>query len=95
VAKTVGVVNVGTSAIARDTDVALPTLAGIEVCVASSKAFTCQLAVLAVLALKAAHDRGRLTMRNWRASGRPARHARLLNQALNTATNAAEVWPAG
>ena len=61
VAKTVGVVNVGTSAIARDADIALPTLAGIEVGVASSKAFTCQLAVLAVLALKAAHDRGRLT----------------------------------
>ncbi|HRO15471.1 MAG TPA: glutamine--fructose-6-phosphate transaminase (isomerizing) [Paracoccus sp. (in: a-proteobacteria)] len=61
VAKTIGVVNVGTSAIAREADIALPTLAGIEVCVASSKAFTCQLAVLAVLALKAAADRGRLT----------------------------------
>ncbi|MTH76406.1 glutamine--fructose-6-phosphate transaminase (isomerizing) [Paracoccus aestuariivivens] len=61
VAKTVGVVNVGTSAIARDADIALPTLAGIEVGVASSKAFICQLAVLAVLALKAAQDRGRLT----------------------------------
>ncbi|MDO5622170.1 MAG: glutamine--fructose-6-phosphate transaminase (isomerizing) [Paracoccus sp. (in: a-proteobacteria)] len=60
-AKTIGVVNVGTSAIARETDIALPTLAGIEVCVASSKAFTCQLAVLAVLALKAAADKGRLT----------------------------------
>lgn len=60
VARSVGLVNVGTSAIARDSDVALPTLAGIEVGVASSKAFTCQLAVLAVLALKAAHDRGRI-----------------------------------
>ncbi|WP_112874061.1 glutamine--fructose-6-phosphate transaminase (isomerizing) [Paracoccus endophyticus] len=60
VARTIGVVNVGTSAIAREADVALPTLAGIEVCVASSKAFTCQLAVLAVLAIKAAADRGRL-----------------------------------
>ncbi|MBM3603695.1 MAG: glutamine--fructose-6-phosphate transaminase (isomerizing) [Alphaproteobacteria bacterium] len=60
VARTVGLVNVGTSAIARDSDTALPTLAGIEVSVASSKAFTCQLAVLAVLALKAAHDRGRI-----------------------------------
>src|SRR5690606_8149032 len=60
VAKTIGVVNVGTSAIARDSDTALPTLAGIEVGVASSKAFTCQLAVLAVLAIKAAHDRGRI-----------------------------------
>ncbi|KGJ12186.1 glutamine--fructose-6-phosphate transaminase (isomerizing) [Paracoccus versutus] len=61
VARTVGVVNVGTSAIARDADIALPTLAGIEVGVASSKAFTCQLAVLAVLALKAARDRGRIS----------------------------------
>ena len=61
VAKTVGVVNVGTSAIARDADIALPTLAGIEVSVASSKAFTCQLAVLAILALKAAADRGKLS----------------------------------
>ena len=60
VARTVGLVNVGTSAIARDSDVALPTLAGIEVSVASSKAFTCQLTVLAILALKAAHDRGRI-----------------------------------
>ncbi|ARJ70184.1 glutamine--fructose-6-phosphate transaminase (isomerizing) [Paracoccus contaminans] len=60
VARTVGVVNVGTSAIARDADIALPTLAGVEVGVASTKAFTCQLAVLAVLALKAAQDRGAL-----------------------------------
>ncbi|MBA49391.1 MAG: glutamine--fructose-6-phosphate transaminase (isomerizing) [Paracoccus sp. (in: a-proteobacteria)] len=60
VARTVGLVNVGTSAIARDSDVALPTLAGIEVSVASSKAFTCQLTVLAILALKAARDRGRI-----------------------------------
>ena len=60
VARTVGLVNVGTSAIARDADIALPTRAGIEVSVASSKAFTCQLTVLAILALKAAHDRGRI-----------------------------------
>ncbi|MFN3273491.1 MAG: glutamine--fructose-6-phosphate transaminase (isomerizing) [Paracoccus sp. (in: a-proteobacteria)] len=60
VARTVGLVNVGTSAIARDSDIALPTRAGIEVSVASSKAFTCQLAVLGVLALHAAHQRGRI-----------------------------------
>lgn len=60
VARSVGLVNVGTSAIARDADLALPTLAGIEVSVASSKAFTCQLAVLAVLALEAARARGRI-----------------------------------
>lgn len=61
VARTLGVVNVGTSAIARDVDVALPILAGVEVSVASSKGFTCQLGVLAVLALKAAMDRKRLS----------------------------------
>lgn len=61
VAKTVAVVNVATSSIARESDVALPILAGIEVGVASTKAFTCQLLVLAVLALKAGVDRGRLS----------------------------------
>ena len=60
VAKVVAVVNVPTSSIARESDLALPILAGIEVGVASTKAFTCQLAVLALLALKAAHDRGRI-----------------------------------
>ncbi|WP_102223072.1 glutamine--fructose-6-phosphate transaminase (isomerizing) [Acidimangrovimonas sediminis] len=60
VAKVVSVVNVATSSIARESDVALPSLAGVEVGVASTKAFTCQLTVLAVLALKAGVDRGRL-----------------------------------
>ena len=58
--KIVAVVNVTTSSIAREADLALPIMAGIEVGVASTKAFTCQLGVLAVLALKAARDRGRL-----------------------------------
>ncbi|MBU2958234.1 glutamine--fructose-6-phosphate transaminase (isomerizing) [Paracoccus sp. 1_MG-2023] len=83
VARTVGLVNVGTSAIARDSDVALPTLAGIEVSVASSKAFTCQLAVLAVLALKAAHDRGRIDDRALAAHLRDLRSIpALMSQAL-------------
>ena len=56
----IAVVNVPTSSIAREADLALPILAGIEVGVASTKAFTCQLGVLAVLALKAGVDRGRL-----------------------------------
>jgi glucosamine--fructose-6-phosphate aminotransferase (isomerizing) len=60
VGKVVSVVNVGTSSIARESDLALPILAGVEVGVASTKAFTCQLTVLAVLALKAALDRGRI-----------------------------------
>ncbi|MBL9060487.1 MAG: glutamine--fructose-6-phosphate transaminase (isomerizing), partial [Mangrovicoccus sp.] len=51
------VVNVPESSIARESDVVLPTLAGVEIGVASTKAFTCQLTVLAVLALKAAEQR--------------------------------------
>ena len=54
------VVNVPTSSIARESDVALPTLAGPEIGVASTKAFTCQLAVLASLAVHAAGARGTL-----------------------------------
>ncbi|MCU0901510.1 MAG: glutamine--fructose-6-phosphate transaminase (isomerizing) [Cypionkella sp.] len=61
VAKVVSVVNVPTSSIARESDLALPILAGVEVGVASTKAFTSQLMVLALLALKAGVDRGRLT----------------------------------
>jgi glutamine---fructose-6-phosphate transaminase (isomerizing) len=55
------VVNVPTSSIARESDVVLPTLAGPEIGVASTKAFTCQLAVLACLALAAARARGELS----------------------------------
>ncbi|OOY11022.1 glutamine--fructose-6-phosphate aminotransferase [Thioclava marina] len=60
VAKTVAVVNVPSSSIAREADIALPILAGIEVGVASTKAFTAQLLVLAVMALKAGRDRGQI-----------------------------------
>ena len=47
-----------TSTIARESDVVLPTLAGPEIGVASTKAFTCQLAVLAALAIAAGRARG-------------------------------------
>jgi glucosamine--fructose-6-phosphate aminotransferase (isomerizing) len=52
------IVNVPTSTIARESDVVLPTLAGPEVGVASTKAFTCQLATLACLAIAAGRARG-------------------------------------
>ncbi|MEO8244872.1 MAG: glutamine--fructose-6-phosphate transaminase (isomerizing) [bacterium] len=61
VAKVVAVVNVPTSSIAREADLALPIMAGVEIGVASTKAFTCQLITLALLALKAGLDRGSLT----------------------------------
>ena len=52
------VVNVLTSTIARESHVVAPTLAGPEIGVASTKAFTCQLAVLASLAIGFASTRG-------------------------------------
>jgi glucosamine--fructose-6-phosphate aminotransferase (isomerizing) len=55
------VVNVPTSTIARESDMVMPTLAGPEIGVASTKAFTCQLAVLACLAIAAGRARGELT----------------------------------
>ena len=60
VASVTAVVNVPTSSIARESDLALPIMAGVEVGVASTKAFTCQLTMLALMALKAAQDRGRI-----------------------------------
>ncbi len=56
-----GVVNVPTSTMARESDVLAPTLAGPEIGVASTKAFTCQLAVLACLALGARAGAARWT----------------------------------
>ena len=56
-----GVVNVRESTIARESDVVFPILAGPEIGVASTKAFTCQLTVLASLAIQAGRARGTLT----------------------------------
>jgi glucosamine--fructose-6-phosphate aminotransferase (isomerizing) len=55
------VVNVPTSTIARESDLVMPTLAGPEIGVASTKAFTCQLATLACLAVAAGRARGILS----------------------------------
>ena len=54
----VSVINVPTSTIARESNAVMPTLAGPEIGVASTKAFTCQLAALACLAIGAARARG-------------------------------------
>jgi glucosamine--fructose-6-phosphate aminotransferase (isomerizing) len=58
---TLSVVNVPTSTIARESEAVLPTLAGPEIGVASTKAFTCQLMVLAALAVAAGKARGELS----------------------------------
>src|SRR5207237_6663967 len=58
---TVAVVNVASSTIAREAETVLPTLAGPEIGVASTKAFTCQLMVLSALAVAAGKARGALS----------------------------------
>src|SRR5437868_7167643 len=58
---TLAVVNVPSSTIAREAETVLPTLAGPEVGVASTKAFTCQLMVLAAIAIAAGKARGELS----------------------------------
>ncbi|MEK7343272.1 MAG: glutamine--fructose-6-phosphate transaminase (isomerizing) [Pseudomonadota bacterium] len=78
------VVNVPTSSMAREADLLLPTHAGPEIGVASTKAFTCQLAVLAALAANLARAKGKLTAEEeseivWHLSEAPA----ALNEALN------------
>jgi glucosamine--fructose-6-phosphate aminotransferase (isomerizing) len=55
------VVNVPTSSIARESDAVMPTLAGPEIGVASTKAFTCQLSALCCLAIAAGRARGILS----------------------------------
>jgi glucosamine--fructose-6-phosphate aminotransferase (isomerizing) len=58
---TAGIINVPTSSMARAVDLLLPTHAGPEIGVASTKAFTCQLAVMAALAVNLARAKGRLS----------------------------------
>jgi len=57
---TAGIINVPTSSMAREVDLLLPTHAGPEIGVASTKAFTCQLAVMAALAANIARAKGKL-----------------------------------
>ncbi|MGB8621580.1 MAG: glutamine--fructose-6-phosphate transaminase (isomerizing) [Paracoccaceae bacterium] len=86
-AAVVAIVNVAESSIARESDLALPIFAGVEIGVASTKAFTCQLAVLALLALKAASERAQID-----AKGLAARleAMRTLPGLMNTALNLGE-----
>jgi glucosamine--fructose-6-phosphate aminotransferase (isomerizing) len=78
------VVNVQESTIAREADAVFPILAGPEIGVASTKAFTCQLAVLAALSIGAGRARGTLTAGDERAM---VKHLiempRIMSQVLN------------
>ncbi len=82
--KILSVVNVPESAIARSSDAILPTLAGPEIGVASTKAFTTQLTVLACLAIATARARGTIDAARERELSAaltevPARVAEVLN----------------
>jgi glucosamine--fructose-6-phosphate aminotransferase (isomerizing) len=77
------VVNVRESTMARESDVILPTLAGPEIGVASTKAFTCQLSVLASLAVRAGVARGTISHEQEKALVRALSEApRYANQVL-------------
>ena len=81
--KVAAIVNVRESTIAREADIVLPTLAGPEIGVASSKAFTSQLAVLASLAVAAGRARGHITADDERQLVRALSEVpRLMSEAL-------------
>ncbi|MBX9461390.1 MAG: glutamine--fructose-6-phosphate transaminase (isomerizing) [Aquamicrobium sp.] len=80
------IVNVRESTIARESDGIFPTLAGPEIGVASTKAFTCQLSVLASLAVKAAAARGEIDAEGEKLLVRQLSEApKLANQTLKLA----------
>ena len=84
--RVLSVVNVDESSMARESDARLLTVAGPEIGVASTKAFTAQLAVLACLAIGFARARGRID---------PAEEARLTAALLEVPGHAAAVLEGG
>jgi glucosamine--fructose-6-phosphate aminotransferase (isomerizing) len=80
------VLNVAESTMARESDAVLETVAGPEIGVASTKAFTAQLTVLACLAIAAGRARGTIT---------PEREAALTAALLEVPGRAAEVLARG
>jgi glucosamine--fructose-6-phosphate aminotransferase (isomerizing) len=85
---TAAVVNVPSSTMAREAGLLLPTHAGPEIGVASTKAFTCQLAVLAAFSVALARLRGHLTPQA------EAEHVRLLTEAPALMNTALKLEPA-
>ncbi|ARS67675.1 glutamine--fructose-6-phosphate transaminase (isomerizing) [Sinorhizobium meliloti] len=79
------VVNARESTIARESDAVFPILAGPEIGVASTKAFTCQLAVLAALAVGAGRARGTISGEEEQALVKSlAEMPRIMGQVLNS-----------
>ena len=91
---TAGIINVPTSSMAREVDLLLPTHAGPEIGVASTKAFTCQLAVMAALATNLARAKGKLSADEEREIVRHlAEVPEALNDALSRDEHIAEIAP--
>ena len=89
---TAALVNVMTSTMAREADIAMPILAGPEIGVASTKAFTAQLTALASLALSAAQARGTISGEDvTRLSAELVSVPRLITEALELDTIIAEM----
>ena len=83
----ISVVNVPESSIARESDLVLPLHAGVEIGVASTKAFTAQLTVLVMLAVKIAHAKSVITRAEYHAHITDLnRIPRLVSQALGIDT---------
>ncbi|NGO64000.1 glutamine--fructose-6-phosphate transaminase (isomerizing) [Rhizobium daejeonense] len=79
------IVNVKESTIARESDAIFPILAGPEIGVASTKAFTCQLAVLASLAIAAGKARGTVSPEEEKQLVKSlAEMPRIMSQVLNS-----------
>ncbi|EIM73346.1 glucosamine--fructose-6-phosphate aminotransferase [Nitratireductor aquibiodomus RA22] len=86
------IVNVRESTIARESDGIFPTLAGPEIGVASTKAFTCQLSVLAALTLRAAKARGTISAEEEQSLVRQLSEApRFASQALKLSSGIEKV----
>src|SRR5665213_2690810 len=93
---TMAIVNVPESSIAREADIVLPTFAGPEIGVASTKAFTCQLAALASFAIAAGRARGFLSEADEKRLcaallGTPRHIAEFLKQESKIASLGAEI----
>ena len=85
--RVLSIVNVPSSTMARASQIVFPTLAGPEVGVASTKAFTCQLGTLACLAIAAGRDRGVLS------ADEEVRLVRALTEVPSYMTSALELEP--
>ncbi|MEP6607326.1 MAG: glutamine--fructose-6-phosphate transaminase (isomerizing) [Burkholderiaceae bacterium] len=81
-ARTLGIINVATSAMARQTELQFFTRAGVEIGVASTKAFTTQLVALFLLTLTLAKQRGRLSREDEQQHIRSLRHLPAALQAV-------------